>query len=220
MTDRKTLLVDLDNVVYPWAEVMAVLVAKEGLTDRHPAELLQLYKSWSIWDDWQIPKGGFDFVWEKAISDKEMWGVGNEGARSITSHAIMRASTALWTLSDREWHIHLITHRLNKFRLHDQAVINTAEWLKQENIPYRSLTFTEDKNSVMGDVIIDDNPDNLLNHPAPVKILYPAQHNRQFQEEDAEPEGIITLLRPDNDEGMEVHPWDEIVTVLGDGVRS
>lgn len=186
---------------------MAHLVAREELATSMPPELMQLYKSWNVWDDWQVPEGGFNFLWEKAIQTGEMWGV----SKSLTARPIEKSVRALWTLSDREWHIHLITHRLNKFRLHDQSVVNTAEWLKWANIPYRSLTFTEDKRSVMGDVFIDDNPNNLIDHPADVRILFPAPHNRDFE---GHP-GIQVLL-----EGEGIYPWDEIVELLGDGVRN
>lgn len=208
MTERKTLLVDLDNVVYPWAEVMAHLTAIGGLSNSYPQDLMAAYKTWSIWDDWQIPKGGFDRVWEKGIETGQMWGVNGD----MAAFPLPRSVQALWTLSDREWHIHIITHRLNKFRLHDKAVLNTAEWLKWANIPYRSLTFTENKHVVLGDVLIDDNPQNLIEHPAPVKILYPAPHNRDFEVGDT---GIKTLF-----EGEGLYPWDEIVEYLGDGARS
>lgn len=208
MIDRKTVLVDLDNVVYPLVEVMAHLVVREGLASSFPEELIGLYKSWNLWDDWQIPKGAFDFVWEKAIADGEMWGV----TPSVAPYPLARAARGLWTLSDNEWHIHLVTHRLNKTRLHDTAIRSTADWLKWANIPYRSLTFTEDKHALTGDVIIDDNPNNLIRHPAPTKILYPAPHNKDFNPDGY---GITTLLEAEG-----VYPWDEIAEMLGDGVRS
>lgn len=207
--ERKTILVDIDNVLYPFTEVMAHLAAREGLANSMPADLIKVYSSWNLWDDWQIPKGGFDFLWEKAIESGEMWGVTD----TVAARPIEKAAYALWQLSDAEWHIHLVTHRLNKFRLHDQAVISTAQWLKWANIPYRSLTFTKDKHALMGDVLVDDLPDNLIGHPAHRKILYPAPHNKDFSKE--EYPDIETLLT-----GEGIFPWDEIVERLGDGVRS
>lgn len=212
MTERKVVLVDLDNVVYPWAEAMAHLVVMAGLSGSHPSELIQLYNNWNVWDDWGVPQGSFDFVWEKAIQDGMMWGV-NEG---MTAFPMPGSVKALWELSDREWHIHLVTHRLNKFRLHDEAVVNTAEWLRKFNIPYRSLTFTHDKHQIHGDVIIDDNPDNLIGHPAPKKILYPAPHNRDFAADPLENnvDGIIYLQ-----DDPQLSPWTEITEMLGRGER-
>lgn len=208
MTNRKTVLVDLDNVVYPFTEVMAHLVVQNGLATSMPEDLIQLYRTWEVWDDWQVPKGGFNFVWERAIQTGEMWGV----TEHVAARPIVRAQQALWLLNDREWHIHLVTSRLNKFRLHDTAVHNTADWLRWAGIPYRSLTFTSDKASILGDAIIDDHPDNLIGHPAPTKILYPAPHNQGFVPED-HPD-ITTLLS-----GEGIAPWDEIVEILGSGVK-
>lgn len=201
---RKTVLVDLDNVVYPFTEVMAHLVAREGLANSMPADLMKVYSSWHVWDDWQVSEGGFNHLWEKAIQSGEMWGV----TETVAARPLEKAVQALWTLSDREWHIHLVTSRLNKFRLHDEAVTHTAEWLKWANIPYRSLTFTEDKSRILGDAIIDDKLDNLRNHPAPTKILFPAPHNTN----ELVPADVRTLLT-----GEGIYPWDEVVEVLGDG---
>lgn len=210
MTERKTFLVDLDNVVYPFVEVMAHLVARDGLSpNMHPAELVHLYKSWELWDDWQVPKGGFDRIWERAIQTGEMWGV----SETATAFPYSRAVRSLWEISDNEWGIHIVTSRLNKFRLHDDAVKNTAEWLQWANIPYRSLTFTSDKSSILGDAIIDDQPANLIDHPAPIKILYPSPHNANAGLGD---EQGITVLQ----EGEGVYPWDEVPALLGSGVRS
>lgn len=208
--DRKVVLVDLDNVVYPWAEVMAMLVTMEGLSNNMPAELIQLYKSWEVWEDWDIPESAFNRVWERAIISGDMWGVGDR----IQARPIQRAAKALWKLSDQEWHIHLVTHRLNKFRLHDQVVKNTAEWLEWTNIPYRGLTFTEDKHSILGDAIVDDNPRNLAGHSAPIKLLYPAPHNRAAWENDEIPGGIQVLFEDES-----LFPWDEVPLILGDGKK-
>lgn len=196
---RKTVLVDLDNVVYPWAAVMADLVARaKGPNNPHQLShrlnLLQRYQSWELWDDWDMTKGEFDWIWEEGIRNGAMWGTGEP---------LDGAVDGLWKLSDAEWHIHIVTHRLNKFRLHDQAVSNTVGWLADHRIPYRSLSFTEDKSSIMADAIIDDNPDNLVGHPAPVKILYPAPHNKAVNLT-----GVWKLTDT---------PWKDIVRILGEG---
>ncbi len=209
MSQRKTVLVDLDNVVYPFAEVMANVIAANTEIAQTPDGLLNLHKSWAMWEDWGIPQGVFDWYWEKAIESGAMWGVNP----NFTAPPISGAVTCLWQLSDAEWHVHLVTSRLVKFRHHDTAVRNTVEWLAYHAIPYRSISFTEDKTQILGDAIIDDQPSNLLNHPADTKILYPAQHNLGFREDvgsgvvEADDVHVLT-------EDPDLSPWTEIVDLL------
>lgn len=202
--DRKTVLVDLDNCVYPFTEMMAQVISQATDTREEPETLTKLYKSWEIWEDWDIPKGQFDWWWEQAITAGQMWRKGP---------AIDGAIRNLWKISDNEWSIHLCTSRLNKFRLHDRAVMSTVEWLADLGIPYRSLSFTEDKHAIKADAIIDDSPRNLLDHPAPLRILYPSPHNRKFAEVDDT--GIVKLL-----DNPAVTPWDEITELLGNGEKT
>jgi 5'(3')-deoxyribonucleotidase len=194
--DRPTILVDLDGVVYPWVEAMAVGLNSHGWTQHAPQDLVNLYRSWEIWEDWDIPKGQFDYWWEHLIRDGFMY---------VEGYPHPEAVAALWTLSDAECHIHIVTARLNKFRLHDEVVIHTAEWLKMHQIPYRSLTFAEDKDLVMGDVIVDDNIGNLITHPAGRRFLFPAPHNRNADH--IESVGHYTSLREED-------PWADLLEEL------
>lgn len=200
MSKRPIVLVDLDNVVYPFASVMASVISGSTEVNQSPESLMKLYKSFEIWDDWGIPKGVFDFLWERAIQQGYMWGT------EMKVSPISGAQTGLWKLSDAEWHVHIVTSRLNKFRLHDIAVQNTVKWLATWSIPYRSLSFTDDKSFIQGDVIIDDQINHLAEHPAPIKLLYPAPHNESL---DRIPDGVQRLTSdPD------LSPWDEIVDIL------
>lgn len=187
------ILVDLDNVLYPFAKVMSDVIWENTDTSHSPITLRKLYKTWNIWDDWDVPKGQFDWWWEKAIRDGDMYAKGKP---------IFNGVKAMWKLSDMGWHIHIVTSRLNKFRLHDQSVRATADWLAEYGIPYRSLTFTAEKYRILADVIVDDNPHNLNNHPAPEKFLFPAPHNGDEQT----PEGIVRLKKQ--------APWDDLIERL------
>lgn len=184
--NRPVVIVDLDNVVYPWTSMMASELARlAGSMVR-----MKDYVTWEVWNDWGIPKGLFDWVWEQSIRDRVMYAEGVPIAGAVE---------ALWEISDMEYHIHIVTARLNKFRLHDQAVESTVKWLKEHAIPYRSLTFTEDKSLIMGHAIVDDNPRNIEASPAAVKILFPAPHN--------EKQGMI---RRDG--------WDQVLAKLGGAI--
>ncbi len=202
---RKHILVDLDNVLYPFVEYMAMVMSQstEAGSEEDPNALMNLYRHYELWNDWGIPKGQFTFWWERAI-DKGLYKQGNPYSGGVT---------ALWQLSDAEWDINIVTARLNMFKLHDQVVVNTAEWLKFYGIPFRHLTFTHDKWRIQADAIIDDDPKNLIGHNAPLKFLYPAPHNLGFRQDpkthDFIEDGIVIL--------GEEYPWSELVEQLGSG---
>ncbi len=200
---RKHILVDLDNVIYPFVEYMAMVMSQstEAGSEEDPNALMNLYRHYELWEDWGIPKGQFIFWWERAI-ENGLYKQGNPYAGGVS---------ALWQLSDAEWDINIVTSRLNKFRLHDEVVVNTAEWLKLYGVPHRHLTFTHDKWRIQADAIIDDVPANLVGHNAHLKFLYPAPHNREWVKGKWPlAEGIIVL--------GEEYPWSELVEQLGSGV--
>lgn len=197
-----TILVDLDNVVFPFAEQFATLLWTEGKTEDTPEELMKLYHTFEVWNDWGIPKGMFDWWWEQWIREGRMY----RGRVNDTLHFTGKPGSiaALWALSDAGWDIHIVTARLNKFRLHDQIVINTVEWLRDEGVPYRSLSFAADKHAIMGDAIVDDQPYNLIDHPAPMRFLVPAKHNGGARTPEA---GEYVVLD-------EADPWGDLVEAL------
>ena len=209
---RKHILMDLDNVVYPWAEVMAMVVAMNTEIADDPDSLMKLYHTWRVWDDWGIPEGQFRLWWERAIKEGIMYSSGPIGpAGGVYGYPLQGAVSALWQISDAEWHINLCTSRLNMFRHHDTAVENTVKWLQQFGVPYRSLTFIDEKDRITADVIVDDKPSNLI-HNAPLKFLYPAAHNREWLKayERLDHQDIIIL--------GEEYPWSELVEQLGSGL--
>jgi len=197
-TPRPIILVDLDSVVYDWVHIAATIMYEVGVTDLHPRELLDLYRSWEVWEDWGIEKGAFFYWWKRAIEKGDMYGKGKD---------IDGARNGLWSLSDAEWHIHIVTARLNMFGLHHSVVQNTAEWLMLAGIPYRSLSFTEDKHLIYGDAIIDDQAANLVDHPAPTRYLFPGNHNLKDRTGPLVDEGQYTVLDVDD-------PWEQIVEEL------
>lgn len=212
MKDRKTVIVDLDNVVYPFVEVMAGIIAGNTDITSTGTELVQLYKSWNIWDDFGVPKGQFDWWWERGVKEGAVWGIEHRMVPPIPG-----AARAMWELSDREWHIHIVTSRVNKFRLHDTAIINTTAWLKKHGIPYRSLSFTDDKHAIIADAIIDDSPAHLVGHNADIKILFPSPHNRQWAEENEGDHPDVHM--PVADPTYQTSAWTEVLEILGHGLR-
>ena len=52
------------------------------------------------------------------------------------------------------------------------------------NFNMARIIFTNSKSTVVGDIMIDDNLNNLLTNKAPQKILYTAQHNEKYTDEE------------------------------------
>ena len=168
MKNRPVILVDLDNVVYDWCYSMAEYLFINGAVNATPEVMMKKYKTWEVWDDWGIPKGEFLRWWRLGIEEGRIYGMGPE---------IEGARDALWRLSDAEWHIHIATSRLTKFGLHDKIVENTAQWLRDHNIPYRDLSFTSNKKAIRADAIVDDRVDNMSKHMHAYRFTFAAPHN-------------------------------------------
>lgn len=169
MSNRPVILVDLDNVVYDWAYSMAHWLYVNHVTTKCRG-LMQDYKSWEVWEDWNIPKGEFIRWWRLGIEAGEIYGKGP---------LIPGARDALWKLSDAEWDIHIATSRLTKFGLHDRIVENTATWLRDNNIPYRNIHFTDDKTAIRAEAIVDDRADNMAHGVHGATFEFPANHNQE-----------------------------------------
>ena len=196
----KTILVDLDGVCYPWVQQMATLLAYENQVDYNPDELIKLYNKWEVWENWGMSKNRFNWLWAQYIKDGRMYrGKVNKYVRFT---ALPGAIEGLWNLSDADWDIHIVTARLNKFRLHDQSILNTVKWLREEGLPYRKISFSDDKHAILGEAIVDDQAKNLIDHPAPMRFLFPAPHNMGERESNE----YVTLDA--------INPWDELVELL------
>lgn len=172
---RPTILVDLDNVVYDWAKSMAIWllnnhVLEAKATRSYPVveDYMRSYTSWSVWEDWGIPKGEFIRWWRLGIEAGKIYGKGP---------LIAGSRDALWRLSDAEWDIHVATSRLTKFGLHDKIITNTATWLYDNNIPYRNIHFTDNKKAIIAQAIVDDRADNMGDMHAQI-YEFPANHNK------------------------------------------
>ena len=162
---RDEIVIDIDNVIYDWVEVMAQYLEYHGYAIDRSA-----YANWAVWEDWLIPKGAFMRFWRMGVEDGVIYGQGP---------AIEGARDALWYLSDAEWHITLATNRLSKFGLHRQVIDNTTQWLREANIPYRSLAFISNKGIQGAKFGLDDNPANVqqMAEAGMHAMLFSAPHN-------------------------------------------
>lgn len=193
---RPLILVDLDGVTYDWAGRMADLLLQAGATHyTSKNDMMASYRTWAIWDDWQIPKGEFDRWWRIGIE---------QGIIYRTGQIIPGARRALWQLSDAEWDIAIATSRLNRFGLYETICTNTISWLQGNNIPHRQLLFVNDKTRIHADAIVDDKVENMDDTAHARRFVFPANHN------------LGRLVLP----GEQAAAWQNIVTQLtedGDG---
>lgn len=141
--------VDLDGVVYDFhTSLMEYIYGKGGWLH------LVTPRRWNVWEDWGMTFGEWNHWFRRAVEDGEVWGKGPmiPGARHY-----------LWKLSDEGHHIRIVTDRLVHAFGHRAAVTATAQWLDDNNIPYRSLSFEGKKYLFASDnsVLIDDKPSNV-----------------------------------------------------------
>lgn len=91
----------------------------------------------------------------------------------LNSTLFFNAKEAMDILHKKGYYIIIVSNQPT----HKQ-IENTLEWLKENEIYYDSICFTEKKHLILGDIIVDDNIDNLNNCHECEKILIDAPYNR------------------------------------------
>ncbi len=170
MSDRKVVIVDLDNVVYDFIYGLASFITSGRADSASPKidGMMRQYRTWGIHNDWGMPLGELKRFWRLGVEQSQIYAKGPR---------IHGARRALWQLSDAEWDIHIVTNRLTDFGLHDTIAISTANWLRDNNIPYRQLSLVNDKTRITSDAIVDDVVDNMDGDVHGQCFLFPANHN-------------------------------------------
>lgn len=133
--------VDLDGVVYDFVDALRNYRVSKGI----PYETMPEPQTWDMWGDWGCSK--HEFV--QSMVEAEAAGLFHQGK------AYAGALDAINELKGAGHSIHIITHRLRP-----QAQTSTIGWLASNNVPYDTLTFTENKCGYPVDVCIEDNIDN------------------------------------------------------------
>ncbi len=174
MSDRKVVIVDLDNVVYDFIYGLASFITSGRADSASPDidAMMAKYKTWGIHEDWEMPWGELKRFWRLGVEQNQIYAKGP---------LIPGARRALWQLSDAEWDIHIVSNRLTDFGLHDTIAISTATWLRDNNIPYRQLSLVNNKHRIMADAIVDDRENNMRKASHGQTFLFPANHNTGFQ---------------------------------------
>lgn len=168
-----TLGLDLDGVCGDYvAEFRRHVARATGVDEATLADPA----SWSFVDSWPNAVRDLDHYMElhsNAVKDGLF-----RGLQPMTG-----VQQALWTLSDNDVYIRIVTHRLLGKGMHQLAAADTIAWLDRHDLPYRDLCFMGEKAQVEADVYIDDAPHNILSLRASgaEAIVFDAPYNQHLE---------------------------------------
>jgi 5'-nucleotidase len=150
--DRFVLAVDLDGVCADYLNSLRPYLAAMGRKDAFDLEAP------TEWD--MVAAGWFTSADEYLAAHR----YAVERAFFRTMQEIPGMSDALWTLSDAEVHIRIVTHRFLTHGDQDRAAGDTIAWLQSRRedgrvrVPHRDLCFLGAKADASADLHLDDAP--------------------------------------------------------------
>lgn len=130
--------IDIDECIYPFVRAWR---AYAGVYERDAED-------WNFFRLDGYSTEEYLQVYERGVNNRVILAYG---------HPIPDSVEVLTRLKEKGHTIHLATDRF----VGDYAQYNTAFWLRQNFIPYDSLTFTKDKTILNVDIFLDDKPDNV-----------------------------------------------------------
>jgi hypothetical protein len=136
--------VDLDGVCYDFGEALKkFLVEHEGFDEN----LMTVPKIWDFFLEWGLSLDTYLDYYQKGVDAGVVFVYGDphEGCLEYMTK-----------LKEDGHTLHIVTYRT----IGDKAVENTMHWLKREQIPYDSISFSKDKTIIANDYFIEDNLDN------------------------------------------------------------
>lgn len=147
MTDKITLGVDLDEVVYKYIEGLRKRMNSRGLVppSGEPLSYSMRESKWFPSDEEFFSFHG-EQVEEGLYEDLEL----HEGA-----------SETLHDLSGSGYRLNIITSRFVNPGQHQKVVSQTVAALDRDDIPYSNISFLSRKVDQYADAYIDDSPSNL-----------------------------------------------------------
>ncbi len=150
MTQAFVLGVDLDGVCADFYDGIRPLAAEWLGVDE---STLPRDVSYGL-DEWGIPEapGGYQDFHRWAVTQRDLF-------RQLKP--LSGCSQALRRLSKEGIRIRIITHRLVVKYFHQQAVLQTTEWLEHHGIPYWDLCFMQHKSHVGADLYLEDTTANI-----------------------------------------------------------
>lgn len=171
-------MVDIDDVLFPWADTIHELARERGLHD------LETYTSWHMWEDYECTKE----VWLDVVADAAL-----SGMYEVTP-PMPGAIEALRRLDfEGVANIHLVTARGFPLggddKSHHDVRDWTDTWIHEYAVPHKTLSFAKDKVAIQEDLgvrfnfAIDDGPHNFeALHAAGIDVrLLDRPHNQSFE---------------------------------------
>lgn len=182
MTHQYDLMVDIDDVLFPWADGIHERAGAAGLHQGQP------YTQWSMWEDYLCSKED----WMRVVGEAA------EDGFYVDTPPMPGSIEALRRLHWAGDRIHLVTARGFPWpgAEHDHSEVIkewTQEWVWEHAVPHATLTFAKDKVAAMHelgvffDFAIDDGPHNFeaLRAAGVKAYLLDRPHNRSFEVCDA-----------------------------------
>lgn len=109
--------------------------------------------------DYSFVKSGWPFKTEDEFREAHGWAV--EQGLYANLAEIPGAAAALQEISEAGAHIHIITSRFVLPHQHRMVMSQTVENLDALGIPFRGISFENDKSTIMADLYVDDAPHNI-----------------------------------------------------------
>jgi 5'(3')-deoxyribonucleotidase len=148
-TGKVVLGVDLDGVCADFYARMRQITAEWFEVDLSglPTRVTYGLKEWGI----QSPEQ-YESLHRFVVTQRDLF---------ATVPMIPGARRYLRKLSDEDYRIRVITHRLFIQFFHETAVRQTIRWLDDHGIPYWDLCFMKEKDQVGANIYVEDNPSSL-----------------------------------------------------------
>jgi uncharacterized HAD superfamily protein len=155
--------IDIDDVLFPWFDKAHAACERAGVTNgANPTR-------WAMYEDYGITLEDWLAVMDAATLDGSLY----------TGEPYPGAVEALATLREAGHTLHVVTAR-GFFQHGDLIRKATVDWLRENDVPHDSLTFTKDKSFVRVDAFVDDswkNVSDLVAAGIPTWMV-DAPHNR------------------------------------------
>lgn len=136
--------VDVDDVLFPWFDKAHAACERAGITNGvTPSQ-------WSCYLDYGVSLEDWLAVMETATLDGSLY----------TGEPYPGAVEAMKSLRDAGHTLHIVTAR-GFFAHGDLIRTATVEWLRDNDVPHDSLTFSKDKTLVHVDAFVDDSWKNV-----------------------------------------------------------
>lgn len=178
--------VDFDNVLADYTNTFGKLYKKlKGITEDLPAPT-----SWDF-GNWGMTQAEFDVYHRLFV--KNSW---------TEQMPVMKGALEVLHHFHGEGHtIKIVTHRAScswyNPELRAAIVADTAQWLKNQLVPYDELCFVKEKTEVHTDIMLDDSPKVIQQYIDVSKdyITYHCEYNKDFP-------------------GKRARNWKEIQTII------